>query len=218
MSDDCKDKDSLMNVKDSSTERWEVMSSKEGRVKVAHALRDKRQSNDHDAVLTRLEMRTAVHDDSSDIFKDSHYIAANAMILTVELSGNESETLIKALLCDAIDSVGVPTDAEFGLEHVVCPSLDSPEEEIAIKSPKSSRECSPEVHFSQEHMLLLSKVAERLPMKWPLSVPLPPSAVMSFDISHISEEVSQQWTPNISLLSSSALALDSLLLNNRYQM
>lgn len=91
---------------DESSECWEIMSHKESRTKVAHALRDKRECQDHEPAFSRLKTRTESLDTHSRLGQDSLYIAANAMILTVELTGRESETLIKALLCDAIDSVG----------------------------------------------------------------------------------------------------------------
>jgi hypothetical protein len=85
---------------------WMVMNQKDARIKVAHALRDKRKSQDHVAALARLKERLVVEGITSGISADSRYIAANAMMLTVEFSGDEPETLIKARLCDAIDSVG----------------------------------------------------------------------------------------------------------------
>ena len=87
------------------------MNQKEARIKVAHALRDKRKNICHAAALARLKERITVEGIASDLGSDSPYIAANAMMLTVEFSGSESEGLIRALLCDAIDLVGAPTYA-----------------------------------------------------------------------------------------------------------
>lgn len=88
---------------------WEIMNIRESRTKVAHALRDKRQNHDLSAVLARLKARTGVHDNHSDLASHSHYIAANAMLLTVKISLRESEARVHSLLCNTIDSVGLDT-------------------------------------------------------------------------------------------------------------
>ena len=205
------------------------MSRSEGGVKVAHALRDKRQSHDHEAALARLKIRTEVHDETSDILKDAHFIAANAMMLCVELSGRESEALIKALLCNAIDSVGVSTDTEYGHEQEVDHSLDPPKEELVIEILDSSMErvtssqqlqsvssaLLPEHRFNLEHNRLPSTgAAERLPPTWSVPVPPPLSPVKSRDRDYIAEESSQQWIPNQIRSSNPHLVY----IDNRYRM
>jgi hypothetical protein len=117
--------DHVWNENNMNNDRWHIIIPKEIRLKVSHALRDNRQTYNHEAALARLKVRIEVHDDTSGMLKDSHYIAANAMILNVKLTGRESETLIKALLCDAIDSVGVSTDEDFDREHEANPYVIS---------------------------------------------------------------------------------------------
>jgi hypothetical protein len=129
----------LSHNQDTNTERvddtgaycWEIVCQKEGRKKVAHAFRDMRVSHDHAAALTRLKIRTEIRDDSLEKFKHSHYIAANAMILAVTLVGNESEAVIRTLLCDAIDSVGMQTDTNYcRYNQASYPYIESSNKEI----------------------------------------------------------------------------------------
>jgi hypothetical protein len=126
----------------------EIMPPKEIRLKIAYALRDKRQSHDHEEALARLKLRIEVDNDTSDTLMDSHYIAANAMILTVNLTGQEGETLIKTLLCDAIDSVGVSIDIDYdhGQDDKQC--LASSIDRTATEIRNSSEENIPRSHES----------------------------------------------------------------------
>ena len=125
-------------VDNAPPEYWEVMNHKESRTKVAHALRDKRESNDHEPAFARLKSRTEALDTESKIGSDLLYIAANAMILTVELTGRESETLIKALLCDAIDSVGEHTSTACNQDNGSYASLHRSNQEMTIEVTTSS--------------------------------------------------------------------------------
>jgi hypothetical protein len=123
-----------------SSECWEIMSHKESRTKVAHALRDKRECLDHEPAFSRLKSRTESLDTLSKLGSDSLYIAANAMILTVELTGRESETLIKALLCDAIDSVGENSSSACNQESESFPCPREFNHEMVIEVTNSSNE------------------------------------------------------------------------------
>jgi GTP-dependent phosphoenolpyruvate carboxykinase len=90
-------------------EQWEIVSKNDARKKIAHAFRDKRHGQDFSHLMSRLETRTGFQKSPEDI-PDSHYIAANAMMLTVKLSENDRESYVNAVLCDAIDNVGADTD------------------------------------------------------------------------------------------------------------
>jgi hypothetical protein len=182
------------------------MSLKEIRVKVAHALRDKRQSHDHEAALARLKVRTEVDDKNSDVITDSHYIAANAMILNVKLTGRESETLMKALLCDAIDSVGVSTDAGYHHEDDDKPCVISSNDETVIEICDLSEENITSYHTNISSKPLPQRCIifdnqrnqpiEKIPVIWPISVSLQVDPIILCDGDNIPGEYSQQWVPN----------------------
>jgi hypothetical protein len=95
---------------DRKVDAWEVVSKKDSRKKVAHAFRDKRHSQDFSSILARLQIRTGFQNRNPEHMPDSHIIAANAMMLTVKLSGNDRESYVNAVMCDAIDTVGAETD------------------------------------------------------------------------------------------------------------
>jgi hypothetical protein len=208
-SEHSKDKSFVVNEKTIVIERWEVMNPKEVRLKIAHALRDKRQCQDHEAALARLKLRIEADDNTSDIHMDSHYIAANAMILTVNLTGRESETFTKALLCDAIDSVGVSTIVDYDHEHDAMPCLASSNNEtrIDIRYPSEEKISSlhesiswkpvPQgcVNFDNQHFPT-NKPAEQILPTWPISVPLQVDPAIFCDEDCISGESSQQLIPN----------------------
>jgi hypothetical protein len=104
------------------------------------------------------------------------------MILNVNLTGQESETLIKALLCDAIDSVGVSTDVECNHDLDTKPCLvssddgtvieicDSSEDKIAGPRASISSIPLPKVRLNFHHQQSpLMTPAERFPPTWPIS-------------------------------------------------
>jgi hypothetical protein len=135
-SSDQKNEDKDMD--EQPAECWEIVNHKESRTKIAHALRDKRESQDHEAAFSRLKIRNEELENLSKCGLDSLYIAANAMILTVELTGRESETLIKALLCDAIDSVGEHTASDCTRDYESIPFSNEVNGEMIIEVTNSS--------------------------------------------------------------------------------
>jgi hypothetical protein len=140
------------------------MSPEEGRFNVYQALQEKRQSQDHEAALARLEIRAKVHDDSSGMLKDAHYIAANAMILYVDLPGKESETRIRELLCEAIDRVGISTEDVLKVPNPL---------KYKIKSSQGNESLmiSEEVAINLENKSLASSTGnDEIPPTTPLSV------------------------------------------------
>jgi hypothetical protein len=79
-----------------------------------HALRDNCYDHSLSEALRRLETRNVLCGQDQSEIPDAHYIAANARILSVPLTGSESETRTKALLIDAVDSVGSSGDIQEG--------------------------------------------------------------------------------------------------------
>jgi hypothetical protein len=187
-------------------EQWEIMPPKEGRDRVAHALRDKRQSYDHEEALVRLKLRKETDDDTSNTLMDSHYIVANAMILNVNLTGRESLTLIKTLLFDAIDSVGASTVVDYvhekdekpnmilSKDETVTEILDTLEENssyatiLSIPLPKGS-------DIFDNQRLPLSRPTDIFSPIWPFSVSLQVGPSILCYKDNIPGENSQDWIP-----------------------
>jgi hypothetical protein len=66
------------------------------------------------AALRSLEIRDSVTCLHKIEIPDAHYIAANARILSVPLTGRESEKSAKLLLMHAVDSVGSLNESIHG--------------------------------------------------------------------------------------------------------
>jgi hypothetical protein len=188
---------------DESSECWEIMSHKESRTKVAHALRDKRECLDHEPAFSRLKTRTESLDTLSKLGSDNLYIAANAMILTVELTGRESETLIKALLCDAIDSVGENSSPACNQESE---SFTCPREfnhEMVIEVTNSSNENTAGRQGRSSSTLICANDSEETILHYPnspdqfqrlmVSTAATPSQVISFNLECNSQHPYNQF-------------------------
>jgi hypothetical protein len=194
--------DGSVNCKGTYIERYQVMNLKQARLKVSHALRDKRQNQDHEAALARLKIRSEICDGVSDIPKDSLYIAANAMILTVNLSGQESETPVKALLCDAIDNVGISIDAGYNHDYDhKHNSIPSSNDGVDIEVLNPFKEEIPSSH-------VCIRPTERLPPAWPIPISLQVGPVILCNGDHVSGERSQDHWISDTVSSSNEYVLD----------
>jgi hypothetical protein len=133
-------KDTSTEINDQApSEYWELLNYKESRIKVVRAFHRIQKCQDSESAFARLKKRTELLDVQSNLGSDSLYIAANAMILSVKLTGSESPKMIKTLLCDAIASVGKHTSSPSSQESQ---SYQKSDQEILIEIASSLNENS----------------------------------------------------------------------------
>jgi hypothetical protein len=129
---------------------FETLNAQESRDKVKHALRDNRYDPALLASLRRLETRNARSTcQHQDDIPDAHYIAANARILNVPLSGKESETRMKELLIEAVDSVGSQEDLIDG-RNILYENTPSISNENDIQGVKEQHNTVKHTHPKQK--------------------------------------------------------------------
>jgi hypothetical protein len=77
---------------------WEIVSKAEARLKISHALRDKRHDPDLSLLFARIQDTIVAPNRLQALSSDTLYKAINAKILTVKLTGMETDAYIKNLL------------------------------------------------------------------------------------------------------------------------
>jgi hypothetical protein len=169
---EAKDSNPCNSMETNRSDAWEVLDIRDSRLKIAHALRDKRQSYDLAEVLARLKARTGVQGTDSDMASHSHYIAANALILTVKLSMQETDIHINRVLCNTIESVGLeinPKNTPAAYNTKVQSRQFYPTERIPMSSMRPWSNL-----YSSQVRNLPSKVSYQGWQSWPWRMRLEP--------------------------------------------
>jgi hypothetical protein len=84
---------------------WEIATEKEARTKITHAFRDKRHDPDISPLLARIHDTIVTLNRLQSWSSDSLYNAINAKILTVKLTGMETDAHTKNVLMRVVESV-----------------------------------------------------------------------------------------------------------------